>query len=239
VIYLHFIVEGQTERIFVKRILGPYLGDNFCIDASLITTSKDRSGGCVHKGGLENYQKTKRELINRLKQYKDKEHRFTTMFDLYALPNNFPGYSESQKITDPYDKVKKLEESLANDINDPRFIPYIQLYEFETMIFVNPTLLMIEYPDAQKALNALIKILDSNKINGNPELIDGGNETHPSQRILSQIPDFHKPIAGVNTVEKIGINAISAKCQHFNDWLEKLKALNGPLSSSDLKNQSL
>ncbi len=57
------------------------------------------------------------------------------MFDLYGLPRDFPGQKESRRLTDPYQKAAILEKELAQDIEDNRFTPYIQLHEFETLIF--------------------------------------------------------------------------------------------------------
>ena len=60
------------------------------------------------------------------------------MFDLYALPADFPGYAEARREVDPYGKVRILEDALGNDIADRRFIPYIQLHEFEALILADP-----------------------------------------------------------------------------------------------------
>ena len=220
-IYLHLIVEGYTEQNFVDEILMPYLGHHYCIDASRVTMSKDKNRGLQYKGGLFEYAKAQKDITKRLKQHRGQDQYFTTMFDFYHLPKSFPGYSEAQNIVDPYNKVKKLEECFAEDIGDRRFIPYIQLHEFEAMIFVDPSRLIDEYPgpDSQKGIEALMNVKT------NPELINDDPNTAPSKRILAQIPDFNKPFAGVNTVEKIGIDAIRNKCPHFNEWLRQLENL--------------
>jgi len=219
-IYLHLIVEGHSEENFVKRILAPYLGYDYCVEASRVTMSKDKSRGQQHKGGLFKYEKAKTDITNWLKQDRRRESRFTTMFDFYHLPNSFPDFSDAETIiNDPYKKVKFLEESLAKDISDSRFIPYIQLHEFEAMIFVDPSRLIDEYPDAEKRIEVLKGVTTT------PELINDDPNTAPSKRILAQIPNFNKPFAGVNTVEKIGIDAIRKKCPHFDEWLKKLERL--------------
>jgi len=220
-IYLHLIVEGDTEQNFVNKLLIPFLGHNYCIDASRVTMSKDKNRGLQYKGGLFDYAKAKNDITNRLKQHRGQNQHFTTMFDFYHLPKSFPGYSEAQSIVYPYDKVKKLEEYFTEDIGDRRFIPYIQLHEFEAMIFVDPSRLIDEYPDpnSQKGIEAL------RNVNTSPELINDDPNTAPSKRILAQIPDFNKPFAGVNTVEKIGIDAIRKKCSHFDEWLCQLENL--------------
>ena len=50
------------------------------------------------------------------------------MFDLYALPNDFPGYSEANCIEDRYDRVVSFEKAFFKAVGFERFIPYIQLH---------------------------------------------------------------------------------------------------------------
>ena len=57
--------------------------------------------------------------------------RFTTMFDLYRIPEDFPEYRNTKTATDPYEKVRVLESALGSDLSDSRLLPYIQLHEFE------------------------------------------------------------------------------------------------------------
>ena len=52
--------------------------------------------------------------------------RFTTMFDFYALPGDFPGYEDAGQEGDPYVRVRLLEDALGEDISDQRFVPYLQ-----------------------------------------------------------------------------------------------------------------
>jgi len=124
-IRLHFIVEGPTEETFVNEILAPELSRlNIFSDARCVQTGRKR--GKVHKGGLTNYLKLKNDIQRWLKQDKHLNVRFTTMIDFYALPHDFPGYDESQKQIDSRKRVLVLENHFQADINDPRFIPYIQ-----------------------------------------------------------------------------------------------------------------
>ena len=228
-IYLHLIVEGETERNFGEKVLVQYLGFHYCIDVSLVETSRDRRRGRVFKGGLGNYDKVQKEIMNRIKQYARYEnHFFTTMFDFYALHDSFPGCLEAQNIIDPYNKVKKLEESLAENIPGRRFIPYIQLHEFEAMVFVDPGQLIHLHPDSENGIAVLKNALNEQRVNNNPELINDGQTTAPSKRILTQISDYHKP-SGFLTVEKIGLDAIRSKCPHFDEWLKKLEELKSNL----------
>ena len=50
------------------------------------------------------------------------------MVDLYALPSDFPGNTDCRGYMDPIQRVKCLEARFQADIEDRRFIPYIQLH---------------------------------------------------------------------------------------------------------------
>lgn len=43
--------------------------------------------------------------------------------------------STSKTLKDQYNRVNHLEKDFANAINEGRFIPYIQLHEFEALLF--------------------------------------------------------------------------------------------------------
>ena len=96
-IRLHVIAEGQTEQAFTNRVLIPHLANyRIFADARCVLTSKDKRAAKEYRGGLLSYQKAKQDIITWLKQDKHTECRFTTMFDLYALPEDFPGFPESR-----------------------------------------------------------------------------------------------------------------------------------------------
>jgi len=143
---------------------------------------------------------------------------------LYALPNDFPGYQEAQRIADPYEKVFFLEKAMGVDINERRFLPYLQLHEFEALIFAEPPTLLEEYPDRQDAIQKLQNQL-AEEFNGNPELINEGRETAPSKRIENSIPEYDKVSSGPLVTELIGIDFLKEKCQHFNAWISTLENL--------------
>lgn len=126
-IRLHVTAEGPTEASFVKNILAGHLAlSHVFADARTVLTSKDKKAAKEYRGGLVSYQKAKADIQTWMKEDNRPECRFTTMFDLYALPDDFPGYAEAKRKTDPYERVKILEDALGKDIRDRRFIPYIQ-----------------------------------------------------------------------------------------------------------------
>lgn len=142
------------------------------------------------------------------------------MFDLYALPNDFPKFEEAQKYTNPYKKVEFLENAFKDDINDSRFLPYIQLHEFEALILSKPQELQYEYFEHDDSIKQLVELL---KEKGNAELINDKPETAPSKRIIKLIPEYDKVNVGAAIADIIGIDWLKKNCKHFNDWLDKIK----------------
>ncbi len=221
-IRLHVTAEGQTEQSFAKKVLAPHLAERgVYADARCVLTSRDKRAAKGYRGGLVSYEKAERDIRTWLKEDARYECRFTTMFDLYALPHDFPGYAEAERTSNPYERVKILERSMARSIDDRRFIPYIQLHEFEALILADPRKLDWEYLDHDAAIGALISMVG----NRNPELIDDGPTTAPSKRILKEIPEYDKVSSGVAVAEKIGIPALRAKCRHFGEWVSGLEQL--------------
>ena len=123
-ILLNITTEGQTEQRFVKDVLFKHLlpYNIYCNHRSVLTSKEYRK-----RGGITNYAKAKKDIQQWISSENSSDRRFTTMFDYYALPNDFPGYSDAQKFSNPYERVKCIENAFAEDMNESRFIPYIQL----------------------------------------------------------------------------------------------------------------
>ncbi len=147
------------------------------------------------------------------------------MFDFYALPNDFPGYDKLIPGMNPYTKVKLLEEEFKQDIGHHNFIPYIQLHEFEALLFVDPVQLEYCYFKYSSKTTELLATLE--KFQGNPELINDGENTAPSKRLISFYPDYEhdKIFAGNLILEAIGIPKLRNACNRFDEWLTKLENL--------------
>jgi hypothetical protein len=219
------IVEGRTEELFVQDIIGPALvAQQVWVSVRRVQTSVDKKLGRRYRGGLDNYAKARRDLLSWLKQDQDPAVFFTTMFDLYALPGDFPGFDEAGQLGDPYRRVAALEESLRQDVGDRRFIPYIQLHEFEALLLSDPSKFDWEFMEHAQAIDRLVEMCASF---ASPELINDGNETAPSRRIIREIPEYEgrKASAGPLIAAKIGLPVLRQKCPHFDEWLKKLEAL--------------
>lgn len=217
-IKLNITTEGETELKFVKNTLAVYLSK---FDIDTFPRSVQTSKG--FRGGMTTYQKAKKDIQTWLKQNSSSEWKFTTMFDLYGLPDDFPGYEEACKENDPYEKVRVLEDAFEKDINDYRFIPYIQLHEFEALIFADPEKLNLEFPDKGAAIQKLVEMSRGK----NPELIDDHPDTAPSKRIIKEIQPYekNKSTSGPSIVGSIGLPRLKEKCKHFGEWITRLEGL--------------
>ncbi len=220
---LYFIVEGQTEEAFVKRVLAPHLARKR-VWAKVRCVMTSHKHGIKYRGGFRKYATPKNDVYAWITEDQNPDARFTTMFDLYALPSDFPGYTRAPRTLSPYDRVKVLEDALEDDISDLRFILYIQLHEIEALLFSNPWELLSQFPDRERAIQRLVAAVSKFD---SPELINDSPDTAPSKRIIKEIPQYEgsKVSAGPVVAEKIGLSTLRTKCRHFAEWLDRLEAL--------------
>jgi hypothetical protein len=225
-VILNVLCEGQTEDRFANHVLKDYLKNfNIVVKTTILITNKKKNS----RGGMLSYKQAKNDLSLLIKQHSKKTyetHYYTTMFDLYALPDDFPGYTDANKIPDCYLKIEKLEDKFKEDISSPNFLPYIQLHEFEALVFCGLEHLLVDYPDMTKQIINLQKVVEA--YFGNTEKINDSPETAPSKRIINEFEKFHhydKPKSGEFVTDKVGIEELKVKCLHFKEWIEKLEKL--------------
>ncbi len=211
---LFIVVEGQSEEEFVKELMTPFFIKNgiYSIQVSLIHTSKG------HKGGFVNYEHLKNDLFKLLKS-QGQDIIVTTFVDFFRCPE-LPGQVDINSLKSNYEKVKAMEENIAKDINDRRFIPYIQLHEFEALLF-SSVAGFEKYFDVN-ITKEIQSILDSFQ---NPEEINSSPETAPSKRLLRLIPKYDKVFFGNSIALEIGMDTIMEKCPRFRNWVNILIGL--------------
>jgi len=226
-VILYILCEGYTEERFASKVLKAHLkGYGIVVKPVILITNRKKN----IRGGLLNYQHVKNDLEPLVKHSPKKsyeKHFFTTMFDFYHLPNDFPGYGDAMKIHDCYGKVRKLEENFKQDIwtDSASFIPYIQLHEFEALVFCGLEHLLSDYPDMTKQIDSLKKVVEN--FDNNPERINDNPDTAPSKRIIkafeSHNQHYNKIESGLSVTSKVGIEKLKDNCPHFREWIEKLE----------------
>ena len=167
----------------------------------------------------------KNDIARLLAQEKGVDVFFTTMIDLYAIQTDLPGFAAAEELRHMPDKrAEALEAEFAKDIGDRRFVPYIQLHEYEAYLFSDPTWFAYFYDHHERQIAALKAIADKFST---PELIDDGPQSAPSKRIIAELPDYEdaKAAVGPQVAELIGLETIRGRCPHFAAWLSQLEKL--------------
>jgi len=222
-IRINIVTEGQTEETFVNNILVDHLIKFGIFDVRAHSITTGYSNGRPKRGGLLSYSHLQKDINNWLRS--DPSAIVTTMIDLYGIPEDFPGKSIWSNINNPLKKVQQAELEFSQDIDNSRFFPYIQLHEFEGILFSEVEKIhesMIDTNDKITNLNSLKTI---RSLFRTPEEINDNYNTAPSKRILRIYPSYQKPTDGIIIAKRIGIDKIRQECPHFNSWLSRLETL--------------
>lgn len=210
---VYLLVEGQTEEAFVGELLTPH-----CARMGLYITPIIVSTSPGYKGGVVSYAKVKPQ-ISRLCR-RDARAKVSTMFDLYALPTDFPGKADATypTIGTGVQKANYLEARLKQDINEPNFLPNLLVHEFEALLFSAPHK-FAEWTDNADVVKTLTAAVQGQA----PEDINDSPMTAPSKRVLAVMPEYQKTFHGPLIACEIGLDAMRQACPHFHAWLVKLE----------------
>jgi hypothetical protein len=218
-IRLNITAEGFSEERFVTEMLRPHLLNfNVYVEVRKVLTNRKLR----KRGGIVGYQKFKNDVTQWFRECPDVYH--TTLIDLYGLNNDFPGHGTTKHLQ-PYTRIAEMERLLKEDLGFHKFIPYIQLHEYETLLYAD-TSVMENWLGLYNNLkeNCFTNIRNSVQ-DHNPEMINDSPETAPSKRILTLCDAYDKVNDGILILMKIGINKIRTECRHFNEWLTQLENL--------------
>lgn len=190
-------VEGVTEERFIKGLLTPHL------------VSKGIFATPISLDGNISVDRVKHEL-------KRLVHSFdytTTFYDFYGFKHKEPGET---KLT--------LEQKIHSAVGDElkhKLLPYVQMYEFEGLLFSSPEAIASQLQDEKLHQWASAILLE---FNNNPELVNNSKETAPSKR-LEENTIYRKTTHGPNIAKDIGLDRIRTMCSGFDTWLSKIETL--------------
>ncbi len=222
-IRVHVICEGQTEEMFVNELLFKVF------NSQGIHLCPSRVGKPGHKGGNFRFERLLNDVGNRL--LKDVSGYCTTLFDFYGLPSNFPGKEEAKKYISHSEKADCLTRNLIAQLKAKlgeklllRFIPYVQMYEFEGLLFSDPDRLAkgINKTKLTSKFHAIRNAFNS------PEEINDSPIQAPSKRIAALFPEYEKPIYGSLAAIEMGLDVIRRECPLFDSWLQRIEYLAKP-----------
>jgi hypothetical protein len=206
------ICEGETEQEFCKEILAKHLLEfQIYVQATEI-------------GGIRSWP----YLLDQVERLLSEGHKpfVTTLIDFYGIypRHQYPLWGKKDKYNDTTifiaDVCKEMKKNIPENIRD-RFIPYIQKYEFEALLF-NDINYFEDYFTNIADKKYLIQTLNEYE---NPEDINNDPNTAPSKRLIRSIEGYGKVIDGINIVKSIGLENIRAKCPGFNEWVTRLEKI--------------
>ncbi len=214
---VHIICEGQTEETFINEVLMPdFSRKGIYLYPALI-------GRPGHKGGNVKYSRMKTDIENRLN---DEEAYCTTFFDFYGLHPDFPGKQIALGHTNLNSKKQVLEDAFLQKLSDDlgenkirRFIPYVQMYEFEGLLFSASEAIASNLGVSLSSVETIINEFDT------PEHINNSRQTAPSKRLKNLSRGYDKVFLGSLIALDVGINEMREKCVGFNNWLNQLERL--------------
>lgn len=223
-------VEGGGERLFVQEILRPHLqGFGIQADAAYAGHARGNPSGGVRSWAGNAGVRT--DILHTLKQSGRSYKLFvTTMVDYYGLPLDWP-HRETASLLLTSKRSFKVESGMREDVQAAlgddwrinRFIPYVSLHEFESLILADPDVLLHVFPNCEPQIDAIKKDVENLK----PEDVDDGPNTAPSKRIISFLPNYAnaKSRAAVNALRHIELNHLRTACPHFGQWVDVLEML--------------
>ncbi len=207
---LYIVVEGQTEEEFVKSVLAPHLQEQ----GILCVTPVAIHGPHGARGGMVSYERLKNDIRRLLRE--GDTPIVSTLIDFFRCPDT-PGKEVWNKATNHQQEVELREQEIGRDIGNRHFIPYIQLHEFEALLFSSGVAFSELF--SPEVSEKLCKIVDEYS---NPEEINTTPEGAPSKRILAIVDDYDKVVYGGLIAGHIGIKVIMERCPRFRAWVERL-----------------
>jgi hypothetical protein len=213
---VYIMVEGPTEEEFVNNCIAHHLKGFGIINAVPIPieTSPGFYGGDIT---FSRYQTNAQNLLA-----SDPNGIVTSLIDFYQLRSDFPGYTVAMAILNRLDSVAHIEQEIYNSIGNNRFIPYIQLHEFEGLLFADIKGFQTYFPSIVGPVQYIINH------NPNPELINDSALTAPSVRLKEIFhgisrrykKTFYGPIIALEN----GMGPLLAKCPRFKKWIDSVIA---------------
>lgn len=210
---LIIVCEGPTEQEFCNSVLAPELQKHqIYVDAPTVKHSN---------GGIVPWHILKGQLMNHLREG---DAYVTMLVDYYGIKARFgfPGWQEAMAKEDKLERLyflcKKMKEDLPENLRS-RFIPYIQLHEFEGLLFSDVEVFVKSFNQEEVDMNALREAVATFETS---ELINDSPQTAPSKRLEKAVFGYSKVLYGNYLAMDMGLDMIRKKCPLFNEWVNTL-----------------
>lgn len=187
-------VEGATEREFVRSVLAPHLQAHG-VHATPISLE-----------GNVSLDRVRHELT-----------RLAPAFDAISTMYDFHGFKRRGDRS-----PSQLEEAILAIC--PTVIPYIQVHDFEALLFSHPetTAAALRAPGRAQELDAIRSRYAS------PEEIDSRPDCFPKARLRRLFPHYDPVLHGPAIAGRIAIATLRQECPRFHAWISRLESLSAP-----------
>lgn len=209
------LVEGQTEETVVREVLEPYLRNRGVWVTQSILVTRRVAGGSWHHGGATWWARVAYDIRTLLRD--SSLDILTTLIDYYGFPNDAPGMVDRPRGS-PEERVRHVENALAVEFADPRFVPNLVLHEIEAWVYAAVDQLELLYGDPVLAATLRAELAEA----GGAESINEGLCTAPSKRLLNHCPGYVKTIDGPLAIAELGIPELRQRCPHVDRWLGRI-----------------
>lgn len=214
---LVIIAEGETEESFVNNILCPFFCSKGIYNSIQCFKTKHSHGG------MSKYSYIKKDILNIIYE---KDVVVSMMIDFYRLPSDFPGFNDLKVTQTHQEQANLLETRIKKDLEDSQnqlfdnFIPYIQLHEFEALVFASISGIDSLFERSEMDYNGLMNVIHQYP---NPEDINNHPDTAPSVRLKKLISGYNKVLHGIDIINTVGMNELLEKCPRFKAWIESME----------------
>ena len=208
-IRLAITVEGRTEEEFINVVLQPHLF-GIGVNATPIIIGKGRGG----RGGNITRDRIASELSLLLYSF----DAVTTLVDYYGF-----GDRGNVSVGNLETEIMDLTlERIRGNANHAKLLPYVQIHEFEGLLFSDVSVFNELSNITNEGLRELQEVRNRFQT---PEDINDGPNTAPSKRIAHAIPRYEKVVDGPLLADSIGLCRIRQECPRFEHWISKIERL--------------
>ena len=213
---LVIIAEGETEESFVNNILCPFFCSKGIYNSIQCFKTKHSHGG------VSKFSYIKKDILNIIYE---KDVVVSMMIDFYRLPSDFPGFNDLKVTQTHQEQANLLEAKIKEDLEDTQnhkfdnFIPYIQLHEFEALVFASISGIDSLFERSEMDYNGLMNVIQQYP---NPENINNHPDTAPSVRLKKLISGYNKVLHGIDIINTVGMAELLEKCPRFKTWIESM-----------------
>ena len=212
-------VEGRTEEEFVKTILADHLRGHG-VEPTPILIGRARGGS---GGGNVSVER----LVPEMRDLYWSFDAVTSLVDFYG----FRGRGDRETADELEERLgEALHQEIVREWDPRRVIPYVQQYEFESLLFSDVDAFAVLSDISSEIPNEAVRTLRHVRSQfPSPEDINDDRTTAPSKRIAGAMPRYRKVVHGPLVAEETGLDAIRRECPRFNAWMERLETLAGRL----------